>query len=107
MGENQVSDGVRAAWLQGAAIRHASWTRPEGAAREAALAELTQIADGRSDLVAQVAGRLLGFSPQGDMFHPQARIAADLLIEAGADEGLIGQWEAEGWERRDRPRLRG
>ncbi|MCQ0012730.1 hypothetical protein [Actinomadura madurae] len=44
----------------------------------------------RADLLAEVAGILLGTAPPD---HPEAhRGAAELLVEAGADRGLLDHW---------------
>lgn len=65
-----------------------------GAAREAALTEIRGQTT-RSDLLAEVAGLRLGFD--GD------QAAHDLLVEAGADTGLIPAWVEEGRRRRNKP----
>jgi hypothetical protein len=90
--------------LHGAASRHAGWKAPTGPAREAAIAELRGIAGGRADLLAQVAGLLQGYSPPGDAMHEHNRIAASLLLEAGADPALVQEWVEIGWQRRQNAR---
>jgi hypothetical protein len=90
--------------LTGAAMRHARWrdlTEPETAS---ALAELREIADGRADLLAEVAGILLG-AREGDLDEPRARSAARLCRLAGADETLIPAWIAEGRRRAEAARV--
>jgi hypothetical protein len=93
-------DDLIVAALHGAASRHAGWRAPEGAAREAAVTELRGIANGRADLLAQVAGLLRGYSPAGDAMHEHNRIAADLLVEAGADPAATQKWIEVGGRRR-------
>ena len=112
---HQASDQLIVAKLHGAVSRHAGWARPEGDAREAAVAELRDIAtvteepkrgslhqprsEVRTDLLAETAGILLGFAPDD---HPQHhQIAADLLRDAGADEAAIQKWIPVGRERRE------
>jgi hypothetical protein len=93
-------DDLIVAALHGAASRHAGWTAPEGTARRAAVTELREIAGGRADLLSQVAGLLLGYAPHGDAMHRHNRIAAELLIEAGADQDTVRKWIEIGGERR-------
>ncbi|GAA2074389.1 hypothetical protein GCM10009780_08080 [Actinomadura alba] len=99
-------DDLIVAALHGAASRHAGWTAPEGSARQAAVTELREIAGGRTDLLAQVAGLLLGYAPPGDAMHEHNRIAAELLIDAGADPGAVRAWIEIGGERRANARAR-
>lgn len=93
-------DDLIVAALHGAASRHAGWATPVGAARRAAVDELSEVAGGRADLLSQVAGLLLGYAPSGDAMHEHNRIAAELLIEAGADPDTVGKWIEIGGERR-------
>lgn len=65
------------------------------AQRAAAVAEI-QHETTRPDLLAEVAGIMLG--ARGD------RVAHDLLVEAGADETLIPAWAEEGERRARAPR---
>lgn len=100
MPHHQDADRILIAHLHGAATRHAGWRNPEGPAREAAIHELREIveaapADRRGALLAHVAGVLLG-AAEGTSHPEQAEIAAQLLIEAGADEDLIPEWTATG-----------
>ena len=48
-----------------------------------ALASITELAAGRTDLLAQVAGLAIGFS-EGALDEPRQRQAAQLLIKVGA-----------------------
>ncbi len=89
--------------LTGTAQRHAPWREPTGQAwgepteqdRAAAVAELREIAGRRRDLLAQVAGLLIGFYA-GTAEEPRARAAAGYCRVAGADQDLIPRWIAEG-----------
>jgi hypothetical protein len=112
---HQDPDRLITAHLHGAASRHAGWRRPEGPAREAAIAELRAIATItpaappgtfhppkpvlRTDLLGEVAGILIGAAPDT---HPEHNlIAADLLRDAGADEAAVQQSIPVGRARRE------
>jgi hypothetical protein len=60
--------------------------------------ELREIAGDRPDLLAEMAGILLGAS-QGQLDEPRSRAAASFCIAAGADESLILGWIEEGRRR--------
>jgi hypothetical protein len=96
-------DRLVVAALAGAAARHAGWRRPEGPARQAALLELRDIAtvDGRlrTDLLAEQAGLLLGAAELEGPQAPHQRLAAELLLEVGADRDQVEKWRAEGRRR--------
>ena len=62
------------------------------------MAELRELAAGRADLLAEVAGRAEGFS-EGALDEPLARNAARLCRLAGADLDAIPAWIAEGRRR--------
>jgi hypothetical protein len=102
---NDDDDQLTVARLTGAAQRHAprrepteeAWREPTGESA-AAVAELREIAGPRRDLLAQVAGLIIGFYA-GTAQEPRARTAARYCRAAGADPDLIPQWIAEG-ERR-------
>jgi hypothetical protein len=81
--------------------RHAGWKAPVGEAREAAIAELRDVAGGRTDLLAEAAGVCRGFelTRAGDLVAEQYRIKADLLVEAGAVPALLDRWIEIGQER--------
>ena len=103
-------DAIITARLFGAAHRHvpAGWRDPEDAETEAAAAELREIAGGRADLLAEVAGLLMG-TPDGDPYERRQQIAARYLIAAGAGEEAIMPWITEGLRRaevarKNRPR---
>jgi hypothetical protein len=59
------------------------------------VAELRELAGGRADLLAEVAGVFEGAS-DGELDEPLARQAAHLCRLAGADETLTPPWIAEG-----------
>lgn len=101
-------DGIITAQLHGAASRRARWSEPTGQDREDALAELRDIADGRTDLLAQVAGTILGWHPPSDMDHEHFVIAAGLLLEAGGAEhpDVKDAARTDAEERRKRPARR-
>ena len=65
----------------------------------AAVAALRELAGGRADLLAEVAGLLEG-SSEGEPDEPLMRQAAQLCRDAGADPDLIPQWIEEGRRRR-------
>lgn len=77
-------DGIITAKLAGTASRHSS-SRPLDVA--AAVAELREIAAGRSDLLAEQAGLTLGARAYGrlDSMWPRTALQAALLVAAGAD----------------------
>jgi hypothetical protein len=84
--------------LTGEARHHARWRPLTGDEEAAAVAALRELADGRADLLAEVAGIFEGTS-EGELDEPFARCAADLCRKAGADEALIPQWAEEGRRR--------
>jgi len=92
--------------LDAIATRWARWgslTEDEAAA---AAAELRQIAGGRADLLAEVAGLALGASGlKGPEYEARAQAIARLCRAAGADESLIEGWVQEGRRRVEARRL--
>ena len=72
------------------------WPTPDETARW--VAELQQIAPGRTDLLAEAAGLMLG-AAEGTLDEPRACAAAELCRTAGADPALIPQWTEEGRRR--------
>jgi hypothetical protein len=103
------ADELTVARLTGAARRHAPGREPTRAETDAAVAELREIAGGRADLLAQVAGLLVGFYRRS-VEELKARAAADYCIAAGADPDLIPRWIEVGRRRAaaarpPRPRL--
>ena len=90
-------DRLRYAQIAGAAARHAqAWLTAEQEA--AAVAELTEAAAGRADLLAECAGTALGFG-EGGQDAARYRQIAELCIAAGADRSLIEHWIAVGRQR--------
>jgi hypothetical protein len=61
--------------------------------------ELGELAGGRADLLAEVAGVFEGTS-EGELDEPLARCAAGLCRKAGADQKAIPVWIEEGRRRR-------
>jgi hypothetical protein len=97
MGETD-ADRILAARITGTATRYARG-RPLTDVEEAeALIRVTELAAGRTDLLAQVAGLAIGFSG-GTPDEPRQRQVAELLIKAGADQELIPGWIEEGCRR--------
>jgi hypothetical protein len=91
-------DRLLVAQLTGTARHHARWRDLTADEQAAAVTELRELAAGRADLLAQVAGIFEGASA-GRHDEPLARQAAALCRLAGADDALIPQWAAEGRRR--------
>jgi len=72
--------------------------------RAAAVAALRELASGRADLLAEVAGIFEGTS-EGELDEPLARQAAQLCRDAGADPDAVPAWVEEGRRRRKRAGL--
>ena len=98
-----VPDRILVAQLNGTAKHHAKWRALTEEEETAAVAELRELAAGRTDLLAEVAGVVTGFYA-GDLEEPQARTIAQLCIAAGADPEAIDGWIAVGRERRENAR---
>jgi hypothetical protein len=71
-----------------------------GAEQQEAAATLSQVAQGRADLLAESAGLAIG-THEGGRDEARHLQAAQLCIEAGADLSLIPQWVEEGRHRAD------
>ena len=97
------ADRILVAQLTGEARHHARWRELTGDEEAEALAELRELAGGRGDLLAEVAGIFEGTS-EGEPDEVLARSAARLCRLAGADPGAIAEWVAEGRRRRDAAR---
>jgi hypothetical protein len=97
MAENP-TDRILIARLTGTADRHARRPPLTEAQHHAAIAELTDIAAGRADLLAECAGVTAGYH-QGDPDERRHLIAAQLCIDAGADTTQIPRWVEEGHRR--------
>jgi hypothetical protein len=99
------SDRILIAQLTGTARHHARWRELTQDEQAAAVAELRELAGGRADLLAQVAGIFEGTS-DGELDEPLVRQAAQLCRLAGADETLIPRWTEEGRRRAGVARMR-
>jgi ribosomal protein S14 len=66
--------------------------------RAQAIAELAELAAGRSDLLARFAGTTVGLH-EGDLDEERYRRAAQLCIDAGADTAMIPHWIEVGRQR--------
>jgi hypothetical protein len=91
-------DRLRYAQIAGAVARHALGWRLTADEEAVALAELTEAAAGRADLLAERAGTALGFG-EGRPDAARYRQIAELCIAAGADQALIERWIKVGRER--------
>ena len=91
-------DRLRYARIAGAVARHALGWRLTADEEAAAVAELTEAAAGRADLLAERAGTALGFG-EGRPDAARYRQIAELCIAAGADPALIERWIKVGRER--------
>ena len=93
------ADRLLVAEIWGEARRRAQWRELGSDEEAAAVAALRELADGRADLLAEVAGILEG-AREGEPDEPLARQAAELCRKAGADPEAIPAWVAEGRRRR-------
>jgi hypothetical protein len=96
-------DRLTVARLVAAARRDAPGRRPTGAETAVAARELREIAGERADLLAEVAGLLLGYYRR-TAEEPKAQAAAHYCVAAGADPGLIPRWIEVGRRRADAAR---
>jgi hypothetical protein len=92
------ADELTVARLTGAAGRHAPFREPTAAETATAVEELRDIAGDRGDLLAEVAGLLIGFYRETKQ-ERKAEAAARYCIAAGADPELIPKWVEEGQSR--------
>jgi hypothetical protein len=100
------ADRLIVARLTGIAGRHARRGALDVDQAAAAVAELREVAGGRADLLAEVAGIALGTSEvRGPEYEVQARGVADLCRAAGADEQAIPAWAEEGRRRAEERRM--
>jgi hypothetical protein len=90
--------------LDGITLRHARWHKPSEAETAVAVAELREAAGDRSDLLAEVAGLLLGFH-EGGLDEARAKAAASFCLAASADAGQVERWTQEGRRRAEAARL--
>jgi len=91
-------DQLTVARLTSAAWRNASGLEPGGAEAALAVQELREIAGRRDDLLAEVAGLLIGYYRQ-TAGEAKARAAAYYCIVAGAGLDLIPRWVEVGCSR--------
>jgi hypothetical protein len=97
-------DQLTVARLTGAAWRHAPGREPTRAETAAAVRELREIAGGRGDLLAEVAGLLIGYYRR-TAEELRARAAAYYCITAGAGLELVPRWIEVGCSRAAAARL--
>ena len=93
-----LADRLIVAELYGEARRRARWRELGGEEESAAVAALCELAGGRADLLAEVAGILEG-AREGELDEPLARQAVGLCRKAGADPEAIPAWIDEGRRR--------
>jgi hypothetical protein len=93
------ADRLLAAALFGTARHHAKWRDLTADEEAAAVAALRELAAGRADLLAELAGLEEGFH-EGEPYESIARQVAMLCRLAGADPEAIPQWVTEGRRRR-------
>jgi hypothetical protein len=91
-------DRLRYAQIAGAVARHALGWRLTADEEAVAVAEVTEAAAGRADLLAERAGTALGFG-EGRPDAARYRQIAELCLAAGADPALIERWIKVGRER--------
>jgi hypothetical protein len=91
-------DRALLAEITGVARRLARGQPLSGAEQQEAAATLSQVAQGRADLLAECAGLAIG-AHEGSRDEDRHLQAAQLCIEAGADLSLIPQWVEEGRRR--------
>jgi hypothetical protein len=98
------ADRILVAKLSGTARHHARWRDLTADEEAAAVAALRELAVGRTDLLAEVAGLEEGCH-EGELDEPIARQAAMLCRKAGADPDAIPAWTEVGRERAARASL--
>ncbi|HEY7360926.1 MAG TPA: hypothetical protein VH642_08960 [Streptosporangiaceae bacterium] len=91
-------DRALLAEITGVARRLARGRPLSGAEQQEAAATLSQVAQGRADLLAESAGLAIG-AHEGGRDEARHLQAAQLCIDAGADLSLIPQWVEEGRRR--------
>jgi len=93
------ADRILVAQLTGEARFRAKWGELTADEQAAAVTALRDLAGGRADLLAEVAGILEG-TAEGQPDEPLARQAAGLCRAAGADTEAVPAWIEEGRSRR-------
>ena len=99
IGKRPAADRILVAELTGEARHRARWRELSSDEEAAAVTALRELAGGRADLLAEVAGVLEG-AREGELDEPLARQAAGLCRLAGADPDAIPAWAEEGRRRR-------
>ena len=91
------ADRILVARLSGAAGRLSRWGALDDAQADAGAAELRELAGGRGELLAEVAGIRLGTAEsKGPEYVAQAEAIARLCRAAGADQQAVSEWAEEG-----------
>ena len=100
------SGRLLSARLSSIALRHARWGGLTEAEKASGAAELKETAGGRGDLLAEVAGLVLGSATsKGQEYEARGQAVAELCRMAGADQALIPQWIQEGRHRAEAAQL--
>ena len=100
------ADRLIVARLSGIAGRHARWGNLDEDQAAAAVAGPREVADGRGDLLAEVAGLALGSAERrGPEYEATGQAVAEQCLMAGADEALIPQWTGKGRRRAEAAKL--
>lgn len=97
--ERPQADRILIARLTGTARRHARLSELTADGEAAAVAELRELAAGRADLLAEVAGIKAG-ATEGKHDESWGQQASRLCRLAGADEAAIAAWAEERRRRR-------
>jgi hypothetical protein len=94
------ADRILVARLSGAAGRLSRWGALDDEQADAGAAELRELAGGRGDLLAEVAGLWLGTAEnKGPEYAAKGEAITRLCRAAGADLEAIGEWTEEGGPR--------
>ena len=94
------SSRLLSARLSGIALRHARFGGLTAAEQASGTAECKEVAGDRGDLLAEVAGLMLGTAQsKGPEYEARSQTVAELCRMAGADEAAIPQWIHEGRRR--------
>jgi hypothetical protein len=97
-GKRSQADRMLVAGITGEARHRAKWRELSSDEKAAAVAALRELAAGRADLLAEVAGILEGAS-EGELDEPLVRQVAGLCRKAGADPEAIPMWIEVGRKR--------
>ena len=100
------SSRLLSARLSAIALRHARFGGLTAAEKASGAAELKEVAGDRGDLLAEVAGLMLGTAEsKGPEYEARSQAVAELCRMAGADETVIPQWIQEGRRRAEAAQL--